>query len=97
MKAIILNLPTLAFVVSTRAALAGGIGLLLSDKLPATRRRAIGVTLVAVGAAATIPAAFAVMRGFRRSRGGREQPGVRRDPRLIGTMRYPRSADEEFV
>jgi hypothetical protein len=53
------------FVVATRAALAAGVGLLLSGKIPEQRRRAIGVTLVSIGAVTTIPAAMAVYRGFR--------------------------------
>ena len=53
------------FVVATRAALGAGIGLLLSTRVPASRRRALGLTLVSIGAATTIPAAMAVFRGFR--------------------------------
>lgn len=58
------------FVVATRAALGVGIGMLLSGKIPAQRRRAIGVTLVSIGAATTIPAAMAVFRGFRNQAAG---------------------------
>jgi hypothetical protein len=60
MKKIVLNAPTLGFVVMTRAMLGVGIGLLLSERLPAEWRRAVGLTLVTVGAATTIPAAMAV-------------------------------------
>src|SRR5438128_1991516 len=66
MKTMVLNLPTFAFVVGTRAALAGGIGLLMSNRLTAGQRRAIGAALAAVGAVTTIPAVFAVVRGLRR-------------------------------
>ena len=48
MKSILLNLPTFGFIVSTRAALGLGIGLLLSERLPKQRRRAIGATLIAL-------------------------------------------------
>jgi hypothetical protein len=51
------------FVVATRAALAAGIGLLLANRIPESRRRVIGLTLVSIGAATTIPAAMAVFRG----------------------------------
>ena len=51
------------FVVATRAALGAGIGLLLANRLPEARRRALGLTLVSIGAATTIPAAMAVFRG----------------------------------
>jgi hypothetical protein len=57
---LVLNPPLLGFVVGTRAALAFGLGLLLADRIPESRRRAIGLTLVAIGAATTIPAAMAV-------------------------------------
>jgi hypothetical protein len=62
MKTLALNLPTFGFVVATRAMLGVGIGLLLSLRLPAERRRAIGLTLVAIGAATTVPAIAAVLR-----------------------------------
>lgn len=52
------------FVVATRAALAAGIGLLLSGKIPERRRRVVGVTLVSIGAVTTIPALMAISRGF---------------------------------
>ncbi|MGZ3418522.1 MAG: hypothetical protein ACXVEF_18235 [Polyangiales bacterium] len=48
--------PKLGFVIGTRAALAVGIGLLLSEKLQSPLRRKIGLGLVAFGAATTIPA-----------------------------------------
>ena len=57
---IVLNVPTFGFVVMTRALLGAGIGLLLSERLPAEWRRPVGLTLVMVGAATTIPAAMAV-------------------------------------
>jgi hypothetical protein len=62
---LILNFPTFGFVVATRAMIGAGLGLLLSDRLNGDRRRAVGATLLAVGAATTIPALFAVLRGRR--------------------------------
>jgi len=90
MKDVILNLPTLGFVVVTRAALAAGVGLLVSEKLPAHKRRAIGAALVAIGAATTIPAVVSVIRGRSRIR----HAGVNRDERLIGATRFPRKGDD---
>jgi len=55
-----------AFVVGTRAALAFGAGLLLADRIPSARRRALGLTLVTIGVATTIPAALGVF-GSRES------------------------------
>jgi len=65
MKTVVLTMPMFGFVVATRAALAAGVGLLLSNKIPYARRRAIGLTLVSIGAATTIPAAMAVFRHRR--------------------------------
>ncbi|MCC7415720.1 MAG: hypothetical protein IT176_01165 [Acidobacteria bacterium] len=62
MKHVQLNLPTFAFVVSTRAALGAGIGMLVAGRMSAERRRRIGATLVAIGAAATLPAIMAIRR-----------------------------------
>src|SRR5262245_6222455 len=96
MKRVVLELPTFAFVVATRAALGVGVGLLLSERLPIARRRAVGAAMVAIGAATTIPAAFAVLRGIRRPRRGTMNV-VGRDSRLIGATRFPRKGDEEIV
>ena len=65
MNKLALSLPTFGFVVGTRMALAVGIGLLLSSRLTEAQRRAVGLTLVAIGAATTIPAAVAVFRSQR--------------------------------
>jgi uncharacterized membrane protein YhiD involved in acid resistance len=56
----VLSPPILGFVVVTRAALAFGAGLLVAHRIPESRRRRIGLTLVAIGAATTIPAALSV-------------------------------------
>ena len=65
MKRLDLNLPTFGFIVSTRAALGVGIGLLLASRIPERRRRATGLALVGIGAATTIPALIAALRGMR--------------------------------
>jgi hypothetical protein len=65
MKQLVLNPPTLGFVVATRAALGVGIGLLLAGRMSESRRRATGLALVGIGAATTIPAAWAVIRSRR--------------------------------
>jgi hypothetical protein len=57
---LVLNPPLLGFIVGTRAALAFGLGLLVSSRIPEDRRRKLGLTLVAIGAATTIPAAISV-------------------------------------
>ena len=60
MKNLSLRLPMFGFIVATRAALGFGAGLLLSSRIPAHRRRVIGMSLVALGAATTIPAIKAI-------------------------------------
>jgi hypothetical protein len=54
------------FIVATRAALGFGLGLLVSSRIPDSRRRAVALALIGLGAATTIPAAVAL----RRSRTG---------------------------
>ena len=93
MKTVTLPLPKLGFIVSTRAALAAGLGLLLADRLPVRRRRAAGLFLAALGAATTIPALRFVARGARRYE---STSGVGVDRGLIGSTRYPRKGDDQW-
>ena len=97
MKQVALNLPTFGLVVATRAALAAGIALLVSDKLSAPQRRAIGTALVAIGATTTVPAVVAVVRSVRASSRAAIGSSVSRDKRLIGATRFPRKGDDEVV
>ena len=57
MRKLVLTVPEVAFIAATRGALGFGAGLLLSGKLNESRRRAVGLSLVAIGVATTIPAA----------------------------------------
>ena len=97
MKNVVLSLPTFAFIVTTRAALAAGVGLLLSSKLPESRRRAAGATLVALGAVTTIPAVIAVVRSLSRSNRRGQTGTVSRDKRLIDATRFPRKGDDDGI
>ena len=65
MKKLTLNVPTFGIAVATRAALGAGIGLLVSGRIPAERRRQIGLALVAIGAATTVPVVLAILRQTR--------------------------------
>ena len=65
MKTVTLQLPQLAFIVATRAVLGAGIGLLVAGLLPAERRKRLGTTLVAAGAATTVPAALLLLRRIK--------------------------------
>jgi len=60
MNNLVLRPSQLGFFVVTRAALAFGVGLLIANRIPEPRRRAIAMTLIGIGAATTIPAVRAV-------------------------------------
>jgi len=68
MSNFIISPPLLGFVVATRAALAFGVGLLVADRIPESRRRQIALTLIGLGAATTIPAARSVFGSRDRQR-----------------------------
>jgi uncharacterized membrane protein YfcA len=65
-----LTLPELALIAGTRAALGAGLGLLLADRLPESQRKAVGWTLLLVGAVSTVPLAIEVLGRSRPSPGG---------------------------
>jgi hypothetical protein len=67
MKTFDVALPELAFVAATRAIAGVGIGLLVADLFTRDRRRALGWTLLAIGALTTVPIALTVFG--RRSTG----------------------------
>jgi len=56
MRTLTIPLRMFAFVVATRAALGMGLGLLFAERLSHERRRALGIALVGLGAATTVPA-----------------------------------------
>jgi hypothetical protein len=94
MKSVLLTLPTFGFIVATRAALGVGVGLLMSERVPPQRRRAIGAALVAIGAATTVPAAMSVVRSLRGSQRRRLGSSIERDEHLIRATRFPRKGDD---
>ncbi len=55
MKETRLTIPELALFAGTRTALGGGVALLLADRLTREQRKAVGLTLLLVGAVTTIP------------------------------------------
>jgi hypothetical protein len=57
MRKLVLTVPEVAFIAATRGALGIGAGLLLSGQFKESRRRAVGMSLLAIGVATTIPAA----------------------------------------
>jgi uncharacterized membrane protein YqgA involved in biofilm formation len=61
MREIPLTLPEIGMINSTRFIIGAGVGLLLARKLDDDARKAVGVTLVAVGALVSIPVAMAFL------------------------------------
>ena len=55
------TIPQIGLIAGARAMLGAGIARLLSEKLSGEQRRAIGWTLVAVGALTTIPLALQLL------------------------------------
>ncbi|HEY6837949.1 MAG TPA: hypothetical protein VI389_04320 [Geobacteraceae bacterium] len=55
MKETRLTLPELALIAGTRAALGGGVALLLGERLTKEQRKTVGWTLFLVGAVTTVP------------------------------------------
>jgi hypothetical protein len=64
MRRLKLSFPQMLFVIATRAALAGGVALLTSDRLKKQSRRRLGWILAGVGAATTVPAAMLARRNL---------------------------------
>ena len=58
MKKTEITLPELALIAGTRGMLGAGAGLLLAERLNKDQRRAVGWTLLLVGALSTIPLAI---------------------------------------
>ena len=52
----------LGFLVGTRAALALGVGLLVASRIPEAPRKRLGLALLGLGAATTVPAIHMLRR-----------------------------------
>ena len=65
MQSFNLKPPAVGFLVGTRAALAFGIGLLVASRIPEGRRKRLGLTLLGLGAATTVPAIHLLRRSRR--------------------------------
>jgi hypothetical protein len=86
MNRIPLSFPELGIISGTRAMLGAGVGLLLADRLNDDQRRAVGWTLVAVGAITTVPILLQLRKASRDSSGN----GSRQ-------MEQGRMAEREFA
>lgn len=78
------TVPELAMIAGTRAALGAGIGLLLADRFNPEQRRAVGWTLLAVGAISTLPLAAGIMLGHDASAANRNGAAPSRERELVG-------------
>lgn len=61
MKEIKLSMPELGLIAGTRAALGGGVALLLAERLNKEQRKAVGWTLLLAGVITTIPLGMMVL------------------------------------
>src|SRR5262245_51048208 len=75
-----ISVPELGLIAGTRVALGAGLGLLLSDRLSESQRRAVGWTLFLGGAISTIPLAFEVFGKRRDASQGRWSDAPASDP-----------------
>jgi hypothetical protein len=64
-RSVSLKIPEIGLIASTRVVLGVGIGLILSDKLSRDHRKRAGWTLLAIGAATTVPI---IMNVFRKAK-----------------------------
>ena len=67
MREIPLTVPEIGMINSTRFIIGTGVGLLLAGALDRGARKAVGVSLVAVGALVSIPVAMAFLGKLRGS------------------------------
>ncbi len=75
-----LSLPEISLIAGTRAALGAGVALLLADRLTSEQRRAVGWTLLGIGAITTAPIAVQLYKSTREPSNQREP--YRRDLRV---------------
>lgn len=92
---VVLPLPLFGFVVGTRAAFGLGVGLLVAGKLSEPRRRALGLALVGLGVATTIPAIVSVRGRLSRGKADQGAGATGCDKKLVGVERFPRKGDDE--
>ncbi|HEX9306119.1 MAG TPA: hypothetical protein VF894_01435 [Anaeromyxobacter sp.] len=76
MKPRTVTLPQLVMIAGTRVAAGAGLALLLGDRLAPVQRRAVGWTLLAIGAISTIPLVAEVMTRNGRSEAAAPLEGV---------------------
>jgi len=70
------TLPEIALIAGTRGLIGFGAGLLISGRMTAAQRRAVGLTLVVAGALSTIPIAWRLLRARRVESRGAGEPAA---------------------
>jgi hypothetical protein len=78
-----LSIPEVGIIAGTRAMLGAGVGMLIANALDSNQRRAVGWTLVAVGALTTIPIAVQLFKSSQDDQADYpEHPRLRRQEAL---------------
>jgi hypothetical protein len=85
-----ISVPELGLVAMTRGFLGAGVALVLGDQLAPPQRRAVGWTLIGVGALTTIPLLFEIF-GHRLKAGGTPPT----EPPALGIRTTSRRAEAE--
>ena len=75
MKHTEIALPELGLIAGTRGLLGAGVGLLLADHISEKPRKAVGWTLLLVGALSTIPLAWLVLGRMCHSPSKKDESG----------------------
>ena len=91
MKETRVTLPELALIAGTRAAAGAGLGLLLANRLSESQRKAVGWTLLLVGALSTVPLALEVF-GRSRASAPMETDQIANAPRSEAEWRFDPSS-----
>ena len=78
-----ISLPELFLIAATRGMIGFGAGLLVSERIGRKPRKVVGLSLLSVGLASTVPLAIRVLR---RGREGHRSDGQRRKPEESAMM-----------
>jgi uncharacterized membrane protein YfcA len=83
MRSADLTIPELALIAGTRGMLGAGIGLLVADRMSEEQRRAVGLTLLLVGAITTVPLLLEVFGKSKQTQ--TREPGKAADDRIFAS------------
>ncbi len=83
MRSADLTIPEVGLIAGTRGMLGAGIGLLVADRMSEEQRRAVGLTLLLVGAITTVPLLMEVIGKSKRA--AAQEPAKTIDNRLFAS------------